>query len=327
MSMAEAQAALAAWGPADVVRLIKDRENAVFEVRLATGVRAALRLHRSGYQSTDAIRSELWWMGALADRGFPAPRPLPAAGGVLVAEREGERAASLLEWVEGAPIGAGGVALVGTPGEIAQRHRALGALVARLHAVTDRLARPAWFTRPAWDADAFLGAEPFWGPFWRNPALSRSEAELLLQARATARQALSELEASGADMGLIHADLLRENVMQRPDGSLALIDFDDCGPGFRLYDLATALSQSVGEPGLADRAEALLEGYAADRAPGAGAAAALPLLLMLRLCAACGWQVPRAGGDRARLRRVAVLAVAAARGWLHNGGWPAALQE
>jgi hypothetical protein len=77
---AEAAEAAAHWGGAHSLRLIRDRENAVFEAALPTG-RAALRLHRVGYQSEAAIRSELWWCAALADAGVPVPRPLPAQDG------------------------------------------------------------------------------------------------------------------------------------------------------------------------------------------------------------------------------------------------------
>ena len=80
---AEALEAAAHWGGAAALRLIRDRENAVFEAALPAGL-AALRLHRVGYQSEAAIRSELWWCAALADAGAPVPRPIPAQDGELL---------------------------------------------------------------------------------------------------------------------------------------------------------------------------------------------------------------------------------------------------
>ena len=41
------------------LRLLRNRENAVFEIAIPSG-RAALRLHRIGYQDSAAIASELW---------------------------------------------------------------------------------------------------------------------------------------------------------------------------------------------------------------------------------------------------------------------------
>ncbi len=94
------------WSAVGAPRLIKDRENAVYEIALPGGERAALRLHRPGYQSQGAIRSELWWMAQLAEAGVPVPRPVPTRDGALVAEVDG-RAASVVSWVEGAQIGDG----------------------------------------------------------------------------------------------------------------------------------------------------------------------------------------------------------------------------
>ena len=51
---AEADEAAALWG-ARLLRLILARENAVFEIALPGDGRAALRLHRRGYQGADAI--------------------------------------------------------------------------------------------------------------------------------------------------------------------------------------------------------------------------------------------------------------------------------
>ncbi len=71
-----AHLAMRHWGVDDFPRLIKNRENAVFETRTADGARAALRLHRPGYQSDNSIRSELWWAEALDQAEMHVPVPL-----------------------------------------------------------------------------------------------------------------------------------------------------------------------------------------------------------------------------------------------------------
>ena len=77
---ARAHRALAAWNlPAQEPELLKFRENAVFKVRLADGRTAALRLHRPGYHSEAALRSELQWMDELRRNGLNVPLPIPAA--------------------------------------------------------------------------------------------------------------------------------------------------------------------------------------------------------------------------------------------------------
>ena len=81
--MTEAEEAAGLWG-GHVLRPLRLRENEVYELSLS-GRRAALRLHRRGYQSADAIRSELWWCAELARAGLPVPAAVPLPEGGLLA--------------------------------------------------------------------------------------------------------------------------------------------------------------------------------------------------------------------------------------------------
>ena len=299
------------WGVVGAPRLIKDRENTVYEIALPGGGRAALRLHRPGYQSANAIRSELWWMARLAEAAVPVPRPIPTRDGALVAEVEG-RAASVVSWVDGEQIGDGATPLATDADAVAARYRALGGLIARVHDATDALALPQDFERLSWNRVAYTGDAPLWGRFWENPALSAAEAELLRAARAEADAALARHEDEGADFGLIHADVLRENVLTH-GGGLSLIDFDDSGFGFRAYDLATAEVQGLEDPMNAVASLALHEGYRAARRPDAPPLGDVTLFVALRTFASCGWIVTRAAPDDPRQRFYADRAVRAAR--------------
>jgi Ser/Thr protein kinase RdoA (MazF antagonist) len=287
------------WGATGTPHLIGNRENAIFDATLPLG-RAALRIHRRGYQTEDAIRSELWWMEALADADLPVPRPIRAPDEALVVRLADGRFASSLAWIDGAPIGVAGEPLPGSVADQARLHHALGLLLGGLHAATDRLHLPPAFHRPRWDIEGLVGEHPFWGRFWDHPALSPAEAALLTRARHWAAGKLADHAAAGGDQGLIHADVLRENVLAS-DGKLWLIDFDDSGFGFRLYDLGTALSQNLDEPHLADIAEALIAGYAARRSLSAADRAMVPVFTLLRCLASVGWTMPRlpAGDTRA----------------------------
>ena len=104
MMEALAQEAADHWG-GSVLRLIRNRENAVFEIRLPGRQPAALRLHRPGYQPDAAIRSELWWCATLAAKGVNVPAALPAKDGTLLVTLSTGRAASC-ELSSGCPFGA-----------------------------------------------------------------------------------------------------------------------------------------------------------------------------------------------------------------------------
>jgi Ser/Thr protein kinase RdoA (MazF antagonist) len=288
-AIAYAKAALAAWDvPACTPRLIKNRENAVFEVAGPNGTRAALRLHRPGYQTDAAIRSELVWSQGLAQAAMAVPCPLQTFDGDVIAPvAEAGRVASLVTWSEGEPLGEGGVPFSWGPDRQAQLYHALGAELARLHRISDTLSLPDWFERPRLDIDGLLGEAPLWGRFWENAALTRGEMALLQEVRSRLQAELQALSA-GADFGLIHADALRENVFVQGN-AVSLIDFDDGVFGFRLYDLGVAMSQNWDLPNATDMAAALTEGYGLD----AKSSALVPVFTVIRALASCGWCMPR----------------------------------
>ncbi len=305
------QAAAGAWGVRSEPRLIKDRENAVYEIRLPDGKRAALRLHRAGYQSVAAIRSELWWMSQLADAGLPVPRPVPTLSGDLIADTDG-RAASVVTWIDGRQFGDGDSPLPGDASLVESRFHALGGLIAGMHDATDALDLPTGFERPHWDAAAFTGDDPLWGRYWENPALEAEEVRDVLDAREKLGAFLADMALNGADFGLIHADVLRENVLVS-GAAFALIDFDDSGFGFRAYDLATALVQGLEDPMYPVARRALEAGYHAVRRPDAGHLGDIDMFVALRCFASAGWIVSRAEADDPRMRFYAGRAVRAAR--------------
>lgn len=315
--MSDPAAALAAWGLADApVRLLSHRENRVYAVALPGGGRAVLRLHRQGYHDLPALRSELAFMAALAEAGVAVPAPVPAADGRLLVTGDG-LACDLLSWIEGEPILRAGEPL---PPDAPARYAALGAALARLHAAADAWTPPGGFTRHAWDAAGLLGEAPVWGRFWDSPALEREERALLLAARDRARDWLAA-HAGAFDFGLIHADAVRENVLIA-GGTAQLIDFDDCGWGWRLFDLATALHPLDAEPEYPALRAALLAGYRSVRSLPAAGEAALPAFLMLRGLTYVGWFVTRGDvpGAGARQRRAIATAAARARAWLGTEG-------
>lgn len=309
---AMAASAMVTWGGGDTAPvLVKARENVVFDVRLANGRRAALRLHRPGYQSRRSIEAELIWTGRLAEAGIPVPAPIRSRAGRQT-ERIGDRLASMVVWLPGAPIGAAERRLDGTPTDQHALMRRVGALLAGLHAATDALTIPEAADRPRWDATGYLGERPLWGRFWENPSLNEDERAIVQSARSAAREALEAPAIAGLDFGLIHADALRENILW--DGEqLSLIDFDDSGTGWRFYDLATAIYQSLEEPALDRIVGGVLEGYDAARALPERAETILVLFLMLRAFASTGWIATRADPADPRQRFRAERALRMAR--------------
>jgi Ser/Thr protein kinase RdoA (MazF antagonist) len=266
------------------LRLILNRENAVFEMAVPGG-RAALRLHREGYQADAAITSELWWCAALAAKGVAVPAALPAADGYLVTLSNGRRA-SAIDWVEGQALGAANQPFDCAASDIISLHHKLGLLLRHIHTATDKLTLPDFFVRPSWDIPGLVGDNPFWGRFWDHPAATPDQRCTLSRARNFLHNMLTQHAIGGADLAPIHGDVLRENILVN-NNSLNLIDFDDCGFGFRLYDLGTALSQNLYEPNYPQIREALMDGY------GTQDIEMVEVFTLARTCASVGWTIPR----------------------------------
>lgn len=292
-----ARKALALWRmPNAKIELVAQRENIVFRVR-DNHAQYALRLHRPGYQTKQMMASELAWMQHLGTEGLTVPTPLPSDDGTLLREVEGYHA-DLLTWLGGKPMGATGIALdlddrVGT-------FRKVGELMARVHQVSDDWALPKNFARKRWDLDGLLGEAPLWDRFWENPGLSEAERDRVIQARDRLR---SELANADIDFGLIHADMLRENVMIDGD-AVGLIDFDDSGFGFRLFDVATALFKNRSEPDYPALEAALLDGYSKVRTLDMSL---LRQFVLIRALSYLGWIITRMDETGSEVRQARFL--------------------
>jgi Ser/Thr protein kinase RdoA (MazF antagonist) len=265
-----AHEALSHWGIIDAeVGLIKHRENAVYSVRQPDGVRYALRVHRGGYHSNDELRSELQWMQALDDYGVHTPPIIPAKDGELfkVVASDGvpeARQCDLLGWVDGKPLGSieGGVET--DRDTLVQSYHTVGELAAKLHNQATSWALPNDFARHAWDVDGILGENPFWGRFWELKALTASQLNLLQRAREKLRAQLVAFGQNNDRYSLIHADFLPENLLVTAE-DIKLIDFDDSGFGWHLFELATSLFFHLGEDHFDDVCQSIVTGYRLHR--------------------------------------------------------------
>lgn len=286
--------ALALWGLESAeFTFVTGRENQVYRVTTQAGD-FALRIRRPGLRSDAELLSELQWLDAMDHAGLSVPRPHPSLSGALL-ETVGRRRVDMVGWLSGRPLGRTRVPLdIKAPETVFHN---LGREMARLHLACDAWQRPNGFTRCHWDAEGLLGDAPLWGRFWENPTLDQPTRSLLERFRDEARQVL-DVKAAGLDYGLIHADLIRDNVIV--DGPvIRMLDFDDGGFGFRLYDIATALIKNLSEPNFNDLKAALIAGYRDLRPLDT---TLLDLFLGLRAVAYIGWIVPRMEEDGSPVR-------------------------
>lgn len=283
---------------------IKVRENAVFRIDLANGGRAVLRVHRSGYHSDAELHSEFIWMRALETAGIPVPRVIRSRHGrdfevVAMPAIGGARQIDVFEWIDGRQLGSVESGISGESVAIAEQYQMIGAIAARMHNHADDWQCPAEFRRHAWDAAGLVGEQPFWGRFWDLAALTPGQRKLLVRARAKIADELAAYGTSPDRYGLIHADLVPENLLL--DGNrVQVIDFDDAGFGWHLFELATSLYFITGDSIFPTARESLIRGYRTERQMPDAALEWLPLFLAVRGTTYLGWVHTRQGSDTAR---------------------------
>ena len=286
--------------------LIKYRENAVFCATGADGLRYAVRIHRAGYHSDDELRSELQWINALADYGIEVPAIVPCCDGAHFAVVSGggvpePRQVDIFQWVDGLQLGSAEVGVADTS-SVSRTYHTIGTLAAQLHNQAASWNPPAGFTRHAWDTLGLVGPEPFWGRFWELAALTAEQRQLLIAAR---DRVYVDMERYAADplnadrYSLIHADFVAENLMVDGD-TVRLIDFDDAGFGWHLFELATALYFEMEADYYQDAYTALVQGYREYRDLPDTQLAYMPLFLLARSFTYLGWVHTRFETETAR---------------------------
>ncbi|MDH4110277.1 MAG: phosphotransferase [Gammaproteobacteria bacterium] len=304
--------ALPLWGMSGArAAIIKQRENAVFSLQCADGTRAVMRIHRTGYHSNAELHSELQWMKALDAFGVHTPAVIPALDGELfktvsVPAVPEPRQVDVLAWVDGKDIGSIEAGL-GDLAAARKNYRLIGQLVAGMHDFSSRWELPPGFSRHAWDEAGLLGERPWWGRFWELELLDDARRARLLAAREKARTELRAYGRGKDRYGLIHADTLPENFLVDADGTVRVIDFDDGGFGWHLFDFATALFFVSGEEHFNELLEAMASGYQQVRALPPEFERRLPLFLLMRGFAYLGWIHTRSETDTARTLGPVVL--------------------
>ncbi|MDE0390659.1 MAG: phosphotransferase [Rhodospirillales bacterium] len=321
-----ATVALARWGVRDCEpEILKVRENAVFRVRTAEGDAAVLRVHRHGYHSDAALRSELAWLEALNADGIAVSAVIPSAAGapfeiVTVAGVPEPRQVDMLTWMPGIPIGTIEEGLNPAIADVHAVFEAVGRLAARLHNQTEAWPQPSGFVRHAWDREGLVGPKPLWGRFWEAAVLGAEERRLIDRARAQVHDDLTAYGCPPRRYGLIHADLNLDNMLF--DGErVVILDFDDCGFGWHLFDLSTVWTLFHGS----DLAEAMragvIEGYRRERDLPDEELAHMPLFELGRAFSYLGWVHTRSetASAQALAQEVATLVCTLAEAYLRGG--------
>ncbi len=285
--------------PDAALTLLNVSENATYAVDdPATGERTVLRVHRHGYHDGPAIESELAWLDALReDTGVRTPRVLPTRAGrrLLAMPEEGQpdpRHVVRFEFLPGVEPEEAGESLPDS-------FELLGGITARMHDHALTWQRPPGFTRFAWDYDGAFGNVARWGRWQDGMAVGPAELEVLGRLDDVLKARLARFGSGPHRYGLVHADLRLANLLEDGDQRY-VIDFDDCGFGWFLYDFGTAVSFFEDDPRVPELTDAWVRGYRAVRDLPAEDEAEIPTFVLMRRLLLVAWIGSHSGTDLAR---------------------------
>jgi len=280
------------------VKLINLSENATYAVQAPDGQRWALRIHREGYHARAAIASELAWLQALrADHVVVTPLPVAGRNGeiIQIVRHPGLKAPRhvvLSHWETGVEPG--------IDHDLAQPFEVLGEVTARMHRHARTWQRPAWFTRPVWNFETALGeTRPHWGRWRDGIGLDAPKAALFGRTVDLIGRRLAAYGQDRSRFGLIHCDLRLANLLIDV-GKVKVIDFDDCGISWFMYDAATPVSFYEHKPVVPDLIEAWKTGYRRVSDLPAADEAEIPTFVMLRRLLLVAWIGSHAETDLAK---------------------------
>ncbi len=273
--------------------LICRSENATFALESA-GQRYAMRLHRANYHSKQDIASELLWLDALRDSGTEVPQAVCDPQGEQVQTLHTEdgdiRHVVVFHWMDGE---------MPTTNVDPVAFQALGEVTARLHRHSRQWQRPESFRRIIWDHQTMVGDQGHWGRWQDAPLLDSHHHPLIFQALEKINQRLTAYGQSPERYGLIHADLRLTNLLHH-QGQTKIIDFDDCGFGWYMHDLAAAVSFFEHHPRAAEWIDNWLTGYEKSAHVSDEDLAMIPDLLMQRRLQLSAWMGSHASTEMAR---------------------------
>jgi Ser/Thr protein kinase RdoA (MazF antagonist) len=283
------------WGLSSeaAVSLMNVSENATFAVSDPGGRDGrfgprewVIRVHRVGYSSAEEIRAELAWINALrGERIVETATPMAGIDGEYVQTLESpsgraRRLAVAFERLPGQEPDTGA--------DAPRWFERLGEVTARLHRHSRSWRLPDGFRRKRWDLESMVGECGHWGPWRAGLGLDAPGILVIEQALGVIGRRLERFGMGADRFGLVHADLRLANLLVEGE-ELRVIDFDDCGFGWFVYDFAAAVSFIEHELIVGELVRAWVLGYRKVAPVSGEELAEIPSFVVLRRVLLTAW--------------------------------------
>lgn len=252
-------------------------QNFVYE-SVREGKPLVLRIAHQYHRSAKMVRGELEWMNYLYERGIPCPKPVVSLAGQLVEVVESGDSyfvACAFEKREGE--------LPPSYKENPTLYQKLGQITGKIHALSKNY-QPSSLAhrRYEWHENNYLRKVKNYVP---------TELELVHKRFDQLLQTIQALPKDNNGYGLIHGDISVGNFLVE-QGSVSVIDFDECEYSWYMSDIAIALFYATPLPNWGGEVKRLevarhfydnfMEGYSRENSLESHQLKHLPLLLKLR---------------------------------------------
>jgi len=142
-------------------------------------------------------------------------------------------------------------------------YQQVGKIAAQLHVHSLNWETPHFYQRMEWDFEGTFGEEwnNFYGESYRSPKwLSKKEIQDLDQCVRRMKKRLEVYGKAPNRYGMIHSDLRTANLLRDGD-DIAVLDFDDCGKGWYMYEIAGAVALIEHRSDLDEIVNEIITGY------------------------------------------------------------------
>lgn len=164
-----------------------------------------------------------------------------------------------------------------------QMYRNVGTIMAKMHVQSQHWKKPSYFKRMNWGFGGTFGKDNnFYGAAYNDPKwVTVQDAMTLNMVVDEIFFRLRKYGKSPDRWGMIHSDLRAANLLQDGD-KITVLDFDDCGEGWYMYDIAGAVALMEHRADLQEIVDEILAGYETIRPLSDADKAEIPTFIMMR---------------------------------------------
>lgn len=274
------------------IKLLNYSENATFLVEnLNNNQKYILRVARPGYHSREEIESEIFWQRSVAyHTDVEVSLPIPGADGnyvqpiKLVGDTD-EYHTILFNFLDGEEPD------VDDEEKLINIFEKIGEITAHFHNhIINNWEKFKDIKRHKWDLETIFGENPTWGKWEDGRGVTEERKQLFKQVENIIISRLTKFGKSKDRFGLIHSDLRHANLLVNHEkGIVQVIDFDDSGFSWYLYDLAASLTFIEHYPYVPKLIEAWKKGYKGIRQLSPEEEAEIPTFIMMRRLQILAW--------------------------------------